>query len=261
MGDFSSLLRAYLEVGILGLCGILVVLITFLNYKRNSKRAEEQDKSEDDRFNKMFEMFKKQNEEYISQNNKNYELLMQKLVSGNTSHVLTPEEDRKITKINDEVNKILQQLLISTNASRASLIQYHNGGKGKNNQSFLKMSMTNEVTNIGIKPLISDFKDQFRNVLAYFVKEINDSGYCYINDSEDIKSIDYGMYDFMSNRGIKSKYGIALHQSISDDCNEKNIIGFICLEFLDDRKYVANVDIIDSELRREQAILETLLSL
>ena len=92
-------------------------------------------------------------------------------------------------------------MLIATGASRASLVQYHNGGKGVNRQSFLKMSMTNEQVQLGVKPIISTFKDQFRSVLAYFVKEINEKGYCYIDDFEDLQSIDAGTYEFLRDRG------------------------------------------------------------
>ncbi len=263
MDDFSAILKAYLEVGILGLCGILFIIITYLNYRNNSKRLKEQDKDNDDKFDQMFKMLQKQTEEYREQSSKNYELLMKKLIDNSSPHVLTAEEDMKITKVNEEVNRLLQQLLISTGASRTSIIQYHNGGKGKNNQSFLKMSMTNEVTDVGVKPLMTEFKDQFRNVLAYFVKEIGSKGYCYIENSEDIKGIDYGTYDFLENRGIRSKFGIALRQHNNDNCNyeSENVIGFICLEFLKDNKSEISIEKIDSELKHKQISLEILLNL
>lgn len=262
MDNFSAVFKAYLEVGILGLCGILFIVITYLNYKSNSKRLKEQDKNNNEKFDQMFKMFQEQAQKYSEQSSKNYELLMKKLIDNSSPHVLTPEEDLKITKVNEEVNRLLQQLLINTGASRASIIQYHNGGKGKNNQSFLKMSMTNEVTDVGVRPLMTEFKDQFRNVLAYFVKEIGDKGYCYIEDSEDIRNIDYGTYDFLENRGIKSKFGIALHQHDNDgNYNNDSVIGFICLEFLKDNKSEASIDIIDQELRNKQGSLETLLNL
>ena len=44
-----------------------------------------------------------------------------------------------ITVQNEVANSEGKEILIQTNASRASLVQYHNGGKGINRQSFLKM--------------------------------------------------------------------------------------------------------------------------
>lgn len=253
--EFSSIVKAYIEIGILGLCGCAVVFITILNYFRNKKHSEEQDKSNDKRFDDMLSLIQEQNQKNFEQNNKNYELLMNKLMSGVSPHTLTAEEDEKLSRVNDEINKILQQLLIKTGASRANLVQYHNGGKGKNNQSFLKMSMTNEVTNLGVKPVISEFKDQFRNVLAYFVKEIGEKGFCYIPDFEKIKATDYSMYEFLSDRGVQAKFGVAIHS----DEGVNNVIGFVCLEFLDKTK--ADVKVIDEILKQKASSLETLLNL
>ena len=253
--DFVSVYKAYIEIGILGLCGIIVVLITWLNFKRNQEREKNSEKNEDERFNQMFNTLQEQNKQYQEQSNKNYELLMQKLISGVSPHTLSAEEDSKLTKINEEIDRILQNLLSKTGASRANLVQYHNGGKGKNNQSFLKMSMTNEVTDVGVKPVISEFKDQFRNVLAYFVKEIGTNGYCYIDDYEKMKTIDYPMYDFLLCRNVQAKFGVAIHS----DGDDNNVIGFVCLEFLDKSK--ANIDIIDKELKQKEDVLETLLNL
>lgn len=253
--DFVSVYKAYIEIGILGLCGIIVVLITWLNFKRNQEREKNSEKNEDERFNQMLNTLQEQNKQYQEQSNKNYELLMQKLISGVSPHTLSAEEDNKLTKINEEIDKILQNLLSKTGASRANLVQYHNGGKGKNNQSFLKMSMTNEVTDVGVKPVISDFKDQFRNVLSYFVKEIGTKGYCYIDDYEKMKDVDYAMYDFLLCRNVQAKFGVAIHS----DNDDNNVIGFVCLEFLDKDK--VNLDIIDKELKQKEGILETLLNL
>ena len=68
-------------------------------------------------------------------------------------------------QISQEIDKHLQAIITETNASRAALIQYHNGGRGINKQSFLKMSMTNEQIQLGVKPFINGFKDQFRSIL------------------------------------------------------------------------------------------------
>lgn len=249
--EFDAAFKAYLEIGILGLCGVLVVVITWLNFKRNQERSKQQDELQ----KKQYEELMEQNKQYQQQAIESQEKLMDRLIQNGQPHVLSAEEDNKLTKINNQIDKTLQDLLIKTNASRANLVQYHNGGKGKNNQSFLKMSMTNEITDVGVKPVISEFKDQFRNVLAYFVREIQEKGYCFIPDAEKMKDIDYSMYDFLTCREVQAKFGIAIHSPNNPD----NVVGFVCLEYLDKTK--ANEEIIKEQLKQKEAVLETLLSM
>lgn len=252
--------KAYIEIGVLGICAILVASIAWFSFKRNHKDLDNKDKTISDKdsnieakFNAMLEMIQKQNQEYQEQQAKNTELLIQSIINGITNHVPSPEENTKLTKITEEINHILQTMLIETGASRASLVQYHNGGKGVNKQSFLKMSMTNEQVQLGVKPIISTFKDQFRSVLAYFVKEINDRGFCYIDDFEDLQNIDAGTYEFLRDRGVEAKYGFAIHSS------EGNVIGFVCIEY--NNKNNAKPDIVDKVFKDKQKVMETLLSL
>ena len=198
--DWTNYLKAYLEVGMLGLSAILLIAIFWMSYKRYEKQDDlnitRKNKRDDDmedrrnqkvdhlierhetkedrlekKFDKMIEMMQTQNKELINT-----------IITGVTTHVPTPEENDKLTKVSEEIDHTLQNILIETGASRVSLVQYHNGGKGVNRQSFLKMSITNEQVQLGVKPFISEFKDQFRSVLAYFVKQLNDTDYCYIDN-------------------------------------------------------------------------------
>ena len=69
--EFSSIVKAYIEIGILGLCGCVVIFITILNFFRNKKHDEEQDKNNDKRFDDMLSLIQEQNQ-------KNFELVQQK---------------------------------------------------------------------------------------------------------------------------------------------------------------------------------------
>lgn len=269
--DWANYIKAYLEVGMLGLSAILLIAIFWLSYKRYEKQDDltitrrnkrdddmedrrnrkedhmiERQETKEDRlekkFDKMIEMMQAQNKELINT-----------IITGVTTHVPTTEENDKLTKVSEEIDHTLQNILLETNASRVSLVQYHNGGKGVNRQSFLKMSITNEQVQLGVKPFISEFKDQFRSVLAYFVKTLNDSDYCYIDDVEAIQQLDASMYEFMSNRGIQAKFGMAIR-----GC-EGNVIGFVCAEFLNNK----NVDVskIDRCFKENKKVFETLLNL
>ena len=183
----------------------------------------------------------------------NNKLLLNAIISGVTNHVPSQEENTKLTNVSTEINNHLQQILLTTNASRANLVQYHNGGRGVNKQSFLKMSITNEQVQLGVKPFISEFKDQFRNLLAYFVQQLDEKGYCYIEDRELLKDKDISTYEFLKDRGIQAKYGMA----ISD--NNGMVIGFVSVEYLD--KSNADAHIIDKVFKEQQKVFETLLNL
>ena len=66
-----------------------------------------------------------------------------------------------------------------------------------------------------------------------------------------MKDIDAGMYDFMSSRGVHSKYGVSI-------VNRENLlIGFICIEYLTEHKVDTNN--ISRTLMNNKAKIETLL--
>ena len=257
--EWSETFKAYLEVGILGLCSILVIVTSWLNFKKlqensdkNNDKIDKKDTNLESNFNDLLKLLQQQNQEYQEQQIKNNEILINNIVNGIINHVPSPEENDKLMKVSSQIDNILQEILMETGASRACLVQYHNGVKGINKQSFLKMSMTNEQVQLGIKPMISDFKEQFRSVLSYFVNEIQDTGFCYIDDAESLKEVDSSMYEFLKARNIQAKYGCAIRK---DDI----IIGFICIEYTD--KYKARQDLITQSFENKQKVVETLLSL
>jgi hypothetical protein len=98
-----------------------------------------------------------------------------------------------------------------------------------------------------------DFKDQFRSVLAYFNKELNRNGFCFIENSETIQNIDSSMYEFLIDRNIQAQYGLAIHDK------ENMIIGYVCLDFEDHSK--ASLESIKKVFNEKQEVIETLLSL
>ena len=130
-------------------------MIAYLGFKRShednkykDKRLEKDKDKLDDRFDAMLQLIQEQNKTFQEQQMKNNEMLINSIVQGVTNHVPSGMENDKLTKIAEEIDKTLQQILIYTNADRVDLVQYHNGGKGVNRQSFLKMSMTNEQVKV-----------------------------------------------------------------------------------------------------------------
>ena len=141
--EWLEVAKVYTELGILGLVGVLFIVIMYQSFKRNSQKDDEKDKRIDkkddtyvqdkhnleNKFNEMIELIQQQNQEYQDQQAKNTELLIQSVIQGVTNHVPSPEENDKLTKISEEIDKHLQQILLQTNASRANLVQYHNRWK------------------------------------------------------------------------------------------------------------------------------------
>lgn len=259
--NWAEIVKVYVEIGILGLCGVLTIMIAYFGFKRSQDDNEHKDKKLeknqdklDDRFDTMLKMIQEQNHAFQEQQLKNNEILINNIVQGVTNHVPSSEENVKLTRITEEIDKTLQQILIYTGADRVDLVQYHNGGKGVNRQSFLKMSMTNEQVKIGVKPFMSEFKDQFRSVIPYITRTLNEQGYCYIDDAESVKTIDPGTYEFLINRGIEAKYCMAIHNT-----QENYVIGFVCIEYIE--KENARPDLVDKVFKEKQKVLETLLNL
>lgn len=141
--EWLEVAKVYAELGILGLVGVLFIVIMYQSFKRNNQKDDEKDKRIDkkddiyvqdkhnleNKFNEMIELIQQQNQEYQDQQAKNTELLIQSVIQGVTNHVPSPEENDKLTKISEEIDKHLQQILLQTNASRANLVQYHNRWK------------------------------------------------------------------------------------------------------------------------------------
>lgn len=252
--EMAELTKVYLEVGVLGLIAIVFVLIAILLIKKLLKSSDKHEDYVSSISSSLIQTITAQNNALIQTINNNNVESLNKAVKEITNHTLSAEENAKQTRIDDNIRTCLHKILKETDADRVSIVQYHNGGRGLNKQSFLKMSMTCEDTKSGILPIISTFQNQFRSVLAYFVKELNETGKCYIKNSEDMKQIDSGMYEFLVSRDVKSKYGMAIRNK-----EEDLIIGFICVEYVN--KPYEDVDHINEVLIENHNTIEMLLTM
>lgn len=220
----------------------LAILIVFILYiKGNQKRDKEYEAERKEQ--------KKRNEEL----QENYNSMIQDIIKGVSKKHLTPVESKNISKIEKEINDIINQILLETGASRVCIVKYHNGNKDMTGKSFLKMSMTNEVVNLGVSPMMSDFRDLFRSLLAYWCHEIETKECCIISDAEDLKDIDITMYQYLTVRNIEAKYGMGLKD------NDGNIIGFICIEYLNKSDF--DLKKINNVMIKNFPRIETLVSL
>lgn len=241
MGELQPIISAYTELGILGLLAVIFVVLVWKSYGhkhlddkwKQAKLDKKDEILEEDKQNisaqlqNLTTMLIKQSEENLVKEREMNRELIQQIVDGVTNHSLSYTENAKLTDVNKEIDVILKDILNETNASRACLVQYHNGGKGINKQAFLKMSMTNEKTKLGAKSIMSSCKDQFRSAVGYFINEIGETGHCCIFDIEEVKNKDVGMYELMLSRDIKAKCGYGIHN------REGMVIAYICVEFED----------------------------
>lgn len=210
--------KAILELGIMAvICAIFIV--------QNIKAKKDQEASNE----KLFELMIKQ-----------YESTFKKLIDNfnPNGHVLTEHEDRRALEIDRAIDDYLKQMIINTKATRSFVVRYHNGGRDMAAVPFLKCSITNEITNVGVRPVMSEFQNQFRSIMAGVCEEIDRKGYSYITPEEKSELIDPATVELMKDRGIKSMYCRALRNS------NNYIIGFVAVTFMIDNPEKPNEDTI-----------------
>lgn len=229
---FAQLVSAYSEIGILGLCALMFILLAVFIIKNHGRQNEHEttrvDKKDDiiaESYKDLLKITQEQNNKLIEAMEENNKIMMKKFVNEVVHHTISPEESAQQSEIDIKLKDAIVRIRKETKASRSSIVKYHNGGRGINGQPFLKMSMTHEDLVAGISPLISDFREQFRNLLGYFVMTIDKDGECFIKNRDELKEKDASMYEFMILRNISTIFGV----SIKDISGYP--IGFMCLEF------------------------------
>lgn len=232
--------------------GLFAVLIAILYVKDRNKRQKEYEE-ERKVLEEDYKKIKEAREQEYQNISENYNKMITDIINGINEHHLTPEESKSIAQVEKQINDIVKNMLVSTNASRVCIVKYHNGNKDMTGVSFLKMSMTNEVVNLGVAPMMTEFKDLFRSLLAYWCHEIEINDFCVIKDAEELKDKDITMYQYLTVRNIESKYGIALRDV------DNNIVGFICIEYLNKRDF--NLSKIQSVMSKDFPKIEALISL
>ena len=213
--EFLAIAKVIEELGIMVVVCALFIWQAYNKDKKNTEFTE-----------KLFNSQLQQNQTFLNK--------ILDAVGG--PHILTEEEDRQASMIDKTIDYYLQQAVIETGATRASVMRYHNGGRDMNGISFLKMSMTNEVVNVGVSPIMTDFQNQFRSIMSIFCEELDQTGSVKLENLETIKDKDYGTYELLKARRAKSIYCKALYNA------NGYIIGCIGVSFNTD-----NTNSIDEE--------------
>ena len=199
-----------------------------------SSRVREMEDKRQKRYDELLDnLEKRQNDLYdvLLENQKSseerYQELIDKILNGiNQPHILSSEENQRMTKIDEEIDIFLERTLAVCNASRVSLIKFHNGGNDMLGNSILKMSMSNEKCAAGVTHNIGSFQNQLRSFSTYLMKELNERGLCFIENVENVKNIDTSLYEYFNQTGTKSFFAIAIH-----NIKDNTVIGFISIEY------------------------------
>lgn len=233
--EWMEIVKAITELGIMAvICGIFL-------WQNNKDRKNHSSES-----SKLFETLLQQYEQTFNK-------MLNSLNLG--GHVLTEEEDREALQIDRAIDDYLKQMIINTKATRAFVVRYHNGGRDMAAVPFLKCSITNEITNAGVKPIMSEFQNQFRSIMAGVCDEIDRKGYSYITQTERSELIDPATIELMKDRGIREMYCRALRNS------NNYIIGLIAVTFMTDNQEKPNEEIIDLCLKDKSQKISALLCL
>ena len=257
----SALIRGYVEIGMLGLCAISMIgafILTIKNYinkdKNESKQLQIKETNTNKQFEKILELIQDQNKTYQQQIQKQNDDMIKAIINGVTTHVPSKEENNKLTQIQRLLENELQKALEKTNSARVCLFQYHNGGRGLNLQSFLKMSITNERFVKGEKPLINIFNNQFRTIFPSIVQSLETEGQCYIEDINSLKTTDASAYYFMHERNYTQTYCQSIYNT------DGVVVGFLMILYKKDFENTLKTNDLQQIIETEAGIIQQLLS-
>ena len=187
------------------------------------------------------------------QRDEQFKILFEKLLNKEPTHVLTEEEDRMAKQIDESINARLQNIVNTLRPSRVFLIRYHNGGKGIDGIPFLKFSVTNECTPRGVRPVMTEYQNQFRSSIYGVCNELDKKGRFYMTSPEDIKN-DEGSYALMLEKGYRSIYCKTIVNATG------YTTGFVAILYKDENNIKENVNQITKILDDETTSISALLT-
>ena len=197
----------------------------------------------------------KMNKDASDKSRQLFDFAMDRLKQQSNPHVLTEEEDSLANKIDKSINSYLQSIVQELGPNRAVVARYHNGGRDMSGISFLKLSITNEQVSPDTIPIIGDFQAQFRSVASYICDKLEEDGYCYVEDLEEIKDKDAGTYELLKLRDGQSCYAKALKS------RSGYVIGAIMITYTSKNKNVRpSLNTIDNVLTKKANEISTLLN-
>lgn len=145
--------------------------------------------------------------------------LREKLLDDDTKHKKATQHRKNITP---EIRKLLSELAQETGADRALLFEYSNGTQNLVGLPFLYTSATCEVVKHGTLSIMHLYQKLNTAIIAEFIEELEDKGYYFVENIEDIKFTFPVAYNFMKPNGVTCALFYALY-------GVENSIGFLVI--------------------------------
>ena len=267
--DWLEIVKAGAELGFMVLCAGFVLWELKDMYTQKKKkdssvtsRVKEMEDKRQKRYDELLDDLEKKVDKFyeiLLENQKDtqakYERLVDKVIrDANKPHILSEDENKRVTKIDEEINLFLEKALTSTKASRISLVKYHNGGNDMLGNSILKMSMSNEKCAAGVVHLMNNFQNQLRSAFIYWIKELDGKGFCYVDDISSLETLDGSLYQYLKQAGVKATYSVAIKNTKTDA-----VIGFLVADYFS--KEDVDIEQINHCLNDKKLKIEALLNL
>lgn len=153
------------------------------------------------------------------------------------------------------INNLLEDMLVYTKASRAGVIQYHNGGRSLHGISFQKASVTNEKLQIGAQnSQIKNWQSMPISVFSYWIHMMTqiEPDEFFTRTIDDIRKDDKNMFTEFKRADTRL---FVMKQLYSSD---KVPLGFLFIDFQGMDKVIGNTDkqCINDKASRIASILE-----
>ena len=130
---------------------------------------------------------------------KNY--IEHKLMENQVSHQKAANKRKNVAP---EITKLLTELLVDTKGDRALLFEFSNGSSNLAGLPFLFISATSEALSFGTSSVSHIYQRINISLFAKFIIELEDNGYFYVEDLENMKEEYPFIYNFMHPNGVKS---------------------------------------------------------
>ena len=206
--------------------GAILLIKATIEYikKLKTKEEENQKKEGQKQLNdiKSLELQKEELTKILQASHREMLSTIQNLVLGET------EDHSKLSnqEMNIKIHELLDRTLKEADADRVSLFMFHNGGQDMLGRNFQKMSCTNQCLRNGIASSQGIFQNCFQSTFLYALDKIIQNSFWYQLEMEDLKVVDFSIYDILTSVGIRSAFCQALYNK------DGACFGFLSLSYL-----------------------------
>lgn len=246
--SIESLLKLFEQYGWPGVMAIICILVV---YYMISKKEKKNNDIINKNFNNLTETISKQNETLIDAitdsndkiQNRMFDLICKTLDNRdkqkNDTHKLSLAKRQEVST---QINDILFDILLWSNAQRVSIVEFHNSKENLDGLSFLWYDMQYEKTERGVKSLSSKIKDSQATIIYPFVRRVNESESNIVNitpdDIENIYNESTVLYEHLKKVNVSNMVCCGIYNNDNND-----LIGMMIIEYHNGHIY--NDELID----------------